>query len=54
MESKFSFMESEFEVTTFPWKVENEENPRKLTLFMYICEVVRKPYLEQFKSYHEG
>ena len=30
MESKFSFIESEFEVPTFPWKVENEENPRTL------------------------
>ena len=25
MEIRFSFMESEFEVATFPWKVENEK-----------------------------
>ena len=30
MESTFSFMESKFEVATFPWKVENEKNPRTL------------------------
>ena len=31
-ESEFSFMESEFVVATFPWKVENEKNPRTLAM----------------------
>ena len=35
-------MECEFEVPTFPWKVENEENPRILIYEVSISKVMAK------------
>ena len=47
-ESEFSFMESEFVVATFPWKVENEKNPR--TLYSPSHIVQKRDFLE----FHHG